>query len=283
MSNKINEIITSKIIEELEKGLIPWSKPWSGQGQCVNYITRKPYSFLNEMLLGRTGEYLTFNQVKQLKGSVKKGAKASMVTFYKMQIVEEENSKGEKVQKKIPLLRYYNVFHISDTDGIESKALPAKPFNTIENAESTINNYFTKHNIKFENVAGDKAYYSPSSDKVVLPLKKQFANEPKYYSVLFHESVHSTGHESRLNRLTKIASFGNEEYSKEELTAEIGASIMMNNFSIDTEATFTNSCAYIQGWLKVLKNDNNMIVSASSKAQKAVELILDKQPQIDEE
>jgi antirestriction protein ArdC len=109
----------------------------------------------------------------------------------------------------------------------------------------------------------------------VLPLKKQFDKQSEYYSTLFHEAVHSTGHESRLDRLTKTASFGSNEYSKEELVAEIGASTLVNMFGLETSSSFRNNTAYIQSWANALKNDINMIVHASSRAGKAVDMILD--------
>ena len=121
---------------------------------------------------------------------------------------------------------------------------------------------------------GDKAFYRPSNDTIVLPMMSQFAETAEYYSTAFHEMVHSTGHSNRLNRLTQTAHFGNEEYSKEELVAEIGASALVNQAGLETEKSFRNSTAYVQSWLNVLKNDKRFIVSASGKAEKAVELIL---------
>jgi antirestriction protein ArdC len=278
MSQKIHEIVTNKIIEELEKGVIPWHKPWSGLGRCINYKSRKSYSFLNEMLLHKPGEYLTFKQVEELGGKVLKGEKASIVTFWKILPVEERNDKGEVIKKKIPLLRYYNVFHLDQTEGIQSKVIENdKEFNDIQCAETVTSDYFTKHKIDFMSVAGNRAYYSPAVDRVVMPLKKQFDSENEYYNVLFHETVHSTGHSSRLKRITDTSRFGDEEYSKEELVAEIGAATLMNTFGIDNSSTLKNSVAYIQSWLGALRNDKSLIISASSRAGKAVNMILEKE------
>ena len=123
----------------------------------------------------------------------------------------------------------------------------------------------------------DKAYYSPTVDKIVLPIMEQFPQVAEYYSTAFHEAVHSTGHKSRLNRFTgeaAAAMFGSESYSKEELIAEIGSACIMHDIGIETTGTFRNSAAYIQNWLKVLKNDKRMIVAAASRADKAARLIL---------
>ncbi len=118
------------------------------------------------------------------------------------------------------------------------------------------------------------AHYRPSTDSITLPLLKQFAETAEYYSTAFHELIHSTGHASRLDRLTATAHFGNEEYSKEELIAEIGAAALVNRAGLETSASFRNSAAYVQNWLTGLRNDRKFIVSAAGKAEKAVNLIL---------
>lgn len=122
----------------------------------------------------------------------------------------------------------------------------------------------------------DSAYYRPSTDTVVIPEIGQFAEIAEYYSTLFHELTHSTGHKTRLNRLTATAHFGNEEYSKEELVAEIGAATLVNIAGIETSKSFNNSAAYIEGWSRALRENKKMIVEASSKANKAVNYILGK-------
>ena len=128
--------------------------------------------------------------------------------------------------------------------------------------------------VKLSHVEGDKAFYRPSTDEVVLPIRKQFVSTAEYYSTVFHELTHSTGHPSRLNRLSKPTFFGTEDYSKEELVAEIGASALVNHVGLETTSSLRNNSAYIQNWLSVLKNDKRFIVSAAGKAEKAVNLIL---------
>lgn len=121
----------------------------------------------------------------------------------------------------------------------------------------------------------DKAFYTPTSDYIEVPCKEQYEHIEEFYSTLFHEMVHSTGHFKRLNRLESGASarFGSATYSKEELTAEIGSAMILNRLGIETEKTFKNSTAYVQNWLQVLRNDNKFIISASSKSEKAVKYI----------
>ena len=134
----------------------------------------------------------------------------------------------------------------------------------------------TREHIDFQEMKSNKAFYSPASDKVVVPLKEQYQNINEYYSTTFHELTHSTGHKTRLDRLENgvVAAFGSETYSKEELVAEMGSANILNILGIETQQTFKNSAAYIQNWLQVLKNDNKFIVSAASKAEKAVNFIL---------
>lgn len=173
------------------------------------------------------------------------------------------------------MLRYYNVFHISQIEGVEPLKIPFNEIKSIESADKIIIDYVTREHIYFQEKTSDKAFYSPSSDKVIVPLKEQYQNVNEYYSTTFHELTHSTGHKTRLDRLENgvVAAFGSETYSKEELIAEIGSATILNILGIETPQTFKNSAAYIQNWLQVLKNDNKFIVSAPGKAEKAVDFI----------
>ena len=273
-------LVTDRIIEQLEKGVIPWQKPWTGvRSGAYNRISKKSYSLLNQMLLQHDGEYATFKQWQDLGGHVRKGEKSEIVTFWKIQPVEEEQEDGTKVVKQIPLLRYFNVFHISQVEGVEPLSKnELHDIEPTEKAENILLDYWTRENIKVEHIKGDKAYYSPSCDLIHLPLFEQFISANEYYSTAFHESIHSTMKESRCDRAEdrkgKLVAFGSNEYSKEELVAEIGSASLMNIIGIETNKSFRNSSAYIQNWLSVLKNDVKFIVSASSKAEKAVDYIL---------
>ena len=265
--------VTDRIIAEMETGLIPWQKPWVASGGCVSYATGKPYSLLNQMLLGRPGEYATFKQIQAAGGYVRKGEKAHMVVFWKW-IESEDEETGEK--KEIPFLRYYNVFHIDQCEGLKPKHTKPLPqtIDADQTAEAIICGYLKTSGVKLNHEQGDRAFYSPSADSITLPLLAQFKETAEYYSTAFHEMVHSTGHMSRLNRLEKTAFFGTEAYSKEELIAEIGASALVNHAGLETANSFRNNTAYVQNWLQVLKNDKKFIVSAAGKAEKAVDMIL---------
>lgn len=276
----VYEIVTNRIIEQLEQGYIPWEKPWTGiRSGAFNRITKRPYSLLNQMLLQHNGEYATFREWQKLGGHIRKGEKSEIVVFWKILEKEERNEEtGEKEKKKIPMLRYYNVFHISQVESVEP--LPPEQLNSevepIEAGDKIITDYVTRENLNFVECKSNKAYYSPSNDTVVVPLKEQYQLINEYYATTFHELTHSTGHRNRLNRVqnTPVAAFGSQDYSKEELVAEIGSATLMNVSGIETPKTFRNSTAYIQNWLQVLRNDKKFIVSASSKADKAAKFIL---------
>lgn len=291
----VYQMVTDRIISELEKGIIPWHKPWSGaglaDGGAINYISRKPYSMLNQMLLGRSGEYLTFKQIKELNGNIKKGAKSSMVVFFTMisqakkKNQSESGSEVETTKIKeytIPILKYYRVFHINDCDGIESKIKAEEPIEPsilpIEAADNIIDGYLSREKkLRFQNdKPSNRAYYSPFYDEVVVPMMSQYQIAEEYYSTTFHELTHSTIPPYRCDRKTENenAFFGNEDYSREELVAELGSAMICNAIGIDCEKAFKNSVAYIQNWLKALQNDNRMIVWAASRAEKAAKYIM---------
>jgi antirestriction protein ArdC len=281
MDKSVYEMVTDRIIAQLESGTIPWEKPWTGtKSGAFNRVSKKSYSLLNQMLLKHEGEYATFEQWKKLGGHVRKGEKSEIIVFWKVLEVEEKTEDGTLEKKNIPYLKYINVFHISQVDGIEP--LKADELNNeiepIEQAETLLKDYWSRENITVNHVKGNKAFYSPLQDLIQLPLFEQFKNANEYYSTAFHESTHSTLKAKRCNReedrQNKNVSFGSEEYSKEELVAELGAASLMNIVGIENPKTFKNSTAYIQSWIKVLRNDNKFIVSASSKAEKAVKYIL---------
>ena len=265
--------ITRRIMEQLEQGMIPWQKPWIGSSSAISHVTGKPYSLLNQMLLGRPSEYVTFRECQQEGGMVRKGEKSSMVVFWKW-IEQEDEESGEK--KSIPFLRYYNVFHIEQCEGLTAKHSKPLPQSTEadQKAESIICDYLKSSGVKLNHQQGDRAFYRPSDDTITLPLLAQFHETSEYYSTAFHELIHSTAHSKRLNRLNKTAFFGSEDYSKEELIAEIGAAALVNQAGLETASSFRNSAAYVQNWLSVLRNDKRFIVSAAVKAEKAVNLIL---------
>lgn len=291
MAVDVYEKVTNEMIKMLEQGIIPWHRPWK-IGSAYNIVSDKNYSLLNTMLLDKPGAYATFKQWGELGGKIKSGEKSKMIIFWKLlkakdnKEEEEENqdpeNENQKIEKKIPFLRYINVFHISQVEGLDEKIINKAKSKEIElldfennvEVEEVMNSYYDKYNIKLIH-SGTQAYYNFKMDKINLPLKETFVSEEEYYSTLFHETVHSTGHVSRLARYTH-SEFGSDEYASEELVAEIGSASLMKIFNIETKDTFRNSTAYIQSWVKRFKEDKKMIVFSACKSEKAVNLILDK-------
>lgn len=289
MANTVYQMVTDRIIEQINKGIIPWLKPWHLAGTseevAINYVSRKPYSTLNQWILMEPGEYLTFTQIKALKGTIKKGAKSRFVVFYTNAPYEKENPEtGEMERHTYPLLRYYNVFRLADTEGIPTKlkAREAGELTEIplcDEADAAIADYVSSQaTLTFQNdKPSDRAYYSPAEDKVVVPMPAQFDESAEYYSTAFHELVHSTLTEARCNRKQDGAGtsfFGTTNYSREELVAEVGSAMLCANFGVDTAKAFRNSIAYLQSWVSNLKGDPKAIVFAASRAEKAARFIL---------
>ncbi|MBP6977630.1 MAG: DUF1738 domain-containing protein [Lentimicrobiaceae bacterium] len=276
ISTDVYSIVTNHIIEHLEKGVIPWQQPWTGSGLPKNLITGKNYRGINVWLLVSLkypqSYFLTYKQVQDLGASVKKGEKAQEVVFWKW--LEKENTET-KEKEKIPLLRYYNVFNIDQCTGIPKEKIPPiieRQNNPIELCEKILAEMPQRPDIRHDE---HLAYYNKSKDFVNVPKAELFLNSEGYYGTLFHELVHSTGHPERLNRneLVNGKGFRSEEYAIEELTAEMGASYLKSYAGIPFDQ-LKNNAAYIQGWLKRLKNDKRFIVHASAQAQKATDFIL---------
>ena len=330
MKNDVYQIITDRILQQLEQGTIPWRKPWAGlavvwEGRKTHTETRtitqrvaysratgKPYSLLNQFLLGKPGEWASYNQITEAGGNVKKGEKSSVCVFWKFlekDIIDPatgevmKDKDGNPVKDRIPYLRYYNVFHVeTQCENITPKTRKTDPstvtstfthtvvdnpgtcktktdadWEAVEEADEAVRAYVARSGIGYtEEPGSDRAFYRPGTDSVTVPCRAQFKDRSEFYSTVFHELIHSTGHHSRLNRLSEAGdhSFGSELYSKEELVAEIGSACLNSMFEIETNASFQNSAAYIKGWSEALKDDKKMIVSAASRAEKAVRFFL---------
>jgi len=287
VSKDVYEIVTNTIIEKLEEGVVPWQQPWREIGVPRNYVTKRPYRGLNLLLLNALAypynEFLTFRQVQDLGGRVSKGEKGHLVILWLWlddDKAREENDEAKP--RKRPMLRYYHVYNIAQCTGIY---LP-KPERSISQdpifqCESLIHDMPNRPKIVHNE---NEAYYHPVADYINMPKPEMFDRREKYYSTLFHELVHSTGHESRLNRkeLVEITAFGSEVYSMEELTAEIGACFLTSYAGIALD-NLRNHVAYIKGWLSKLREDKKLIVHASAQAQKAVDYILNVSSQEDHE
>lgn len=292
VTQSICEMVTEKLVAIMEQGINPWRKPWThcAENVAVSHTNGKPYSLLNQILLGfRSGEYLTFNQVKKEGGTIKKGAKSEVVVFWqcggfkpvappKDDEDSEDNEDAKWVAWRNPILKYYRVFHIDDTEGIQAK-YPTKElelihnFNPIEKAENTAKSYCDRSGVRLIVKKSNSAFYRPSTDSVTVPLREQFSEVSEFYSTLFHELTHSTGHPSRLNRLKNCIHNAGESYSREELVAEIGAATCLSKLGIECNDTENNSAAYLKSWSRFLAGDPKAFIIAAGKAEKAVDMI----------
>lgn len=279
----IYQTITNRIIELLEQGTIPWRKPWSSAGPPMNALTKKPYNGINLwLLMGLPYEsnlYLTFDQVARLGGTVNKGEKGHLVTFWMLldKKKKEADYSLEEKEEKIPFLRYFKVFNVDQCSGIPTAVrefVYERQIYPVAVCEGIVQGMPNCPKIRFDK---QKAFYDPVSDYINMPPMKRFNDGEAYYGTLFHELIHSTGHKSRLGRksLMEMAEFGSPTYSFEELVAELGNCYLCSYSGIG-QRDLKNSAAYIQGWLTQLRSNYWYIVMASSQAQKAVDYILRK-------
>jgi antirestriction protein ArdC len=271
-------LVTNRIIELLEAGTVPWRKPWTDKGLPMNAISKRPYQGINMMLLNSCdfshNLFLTWNQIKEVGGSVLKGEKGIFVVFTKVTEKEVEKSGTMEKEKKY-MLRYYKVFNIGQCKDIPPEFMPKEDNGAIEplmECHSIVGGM--KNPPKIVHKKSD-AFYVPSEDYINMPKLKSFKSGEDYYGVLFHELIHSTGHQSRLARkeVCENPSFGSEPYSHEELVAEIG-SCYLKSYSGLPITDMSNSAAYVKGWLDVFKGDKRILIKAASHSQKAVEYIL---------
>jgi antirestriction protein ArdC len=289
----VYEIITNKILEALEKGVIPWVNPYTGKFH-QNFISKHEYSGVNALLLnaiaferGYSNPYwVTYKQAKEKGWNIKKGAKSAMVTFWKEYTgnstsdsnIEEttidENGVEEKTVNKSErkfVLRYYTIFNLDEVEGCEIPKDDVKDddFAVIANTVSIPSDYCKNQGINVEKTLNGASFYAPLTDSIGLaPVKPEF-----FVPVFAHECVHSTGHEKRLNRFSSDLFNEKSEYSFEELVAEIGSAMLCSQMGI--EFSIENSASYVSGWAEFLREDKKTaVVRASTKAQKAVEFIL---------
>jgi antirestriction protein ArdC len=276
----VYEVITNRIIEQLESGVAPWHKPWKERGRAGlprNLVTDREYRGINVWMLLASGfespYWLTFRQAASLGGQVRAGEHGLPVVYWKFGKREVQDGE-EIIDKWMVLCRYYTVFNLEQCDGIKAPGRSQEPqpeINPIEACEQIVNGWSLKPEIR---PGGDRAGYDKLHDIVRIPDLEAFDNAEEYYSTLFHELTHSTGHPSRLNRSTLMDSefFADENYTREELVAEMGAAFLCGLAGIENK-TINNSVSYLRSWLSALKDDCRLVLIAAGQAQKAVDCI----------
>lgn len=286
MNSDTCQLITDRIVEALEAGLVPWRKPWKAdRTNCPLRATGDPYRGVNILVLQATAMargyaspyWLTFNQAKKAGGNVRKGEQGTPVVFYKTVAKKKDAETGES-PGSYRLLRHYTVFNLDQIEGVEMPALePLPERDPIAACDQIVARFVGALNGPRLNHGGDRAFYSPMFDRVQMPLLGQFDASESYYQTLFHELAHSTGHEDRLARQNwSEVTFGDASYAQEELVAEIAASFLCTEAGVDGD--LDQSASYIGGWLRALKNDKTLVVKAAAAAQKAAGHILGEAP-----
>ncbi len=284
MQEKIYDQINNRIIELLEKGVAPWRQPWKTESikPAMNLISKRYYTGCNFFMTNCQGYtspfWATFKQYQSKGATVKKGEKGTPIIFYKPLEIKEKQQNGELKDKTIPLMRLSYVFNSQQVEGLELKQEDQvlTPCNPIESCQELIKKFPLGMPEIRHNEA--RAFYNFNLDYINLPKMDLYNESEEYYQTLFHESIHATGHEKRLHRATlqNIHCFGDADYSKEELIAELGASYLSAFAGIDNK-TIENSASYLSNWLNVLRKDNKFLIQASAQAQKAVDYLIGKQ------
>jgi len=275
MKKQLAEDITQMFIEELANGQVPWKKPWSSLGAIPhNYHSRRSYRGINAMILGAVSQrfgyqspaWTTYKAAAARGAFVRKGEKATHVVFWKP-IKVQDKATGE--EKSTVMARMYSVFNTDQVDGIDWQMPDREPVEIRDAIKQVVDGYPNPPSIIHS--MSDKAYYMPAEDRITLPLLEQFKDEQAFAETIFHELVHSTGHTSRLNRLDNIAACRGT-YAKEELVAEIGATMLMQHTGVEID--MPQMASYVGGWLKALQDDSTLIIKAAQAAQKAMDHIL---------
>lgn len=270
------EEVTNKIIAALESGVNPWTKPWGASPIAPrNFISKKPYQGINVLLTGMQGYaspyWMSYKQAQAKGGQVRGGEKGTQIVYWKLFKVNVRVTRGALTtteEQNRPFLRLSTVFNAEQIDGIDFPEIKLGEFDPNEDGEKLVSNW--SENESPISYGGNRAYYSPLSDSIGLPTREQFDTPASFYSTAFHEMVHSTGHESRLNREFG-GGFGSEPYGKEELVAEMGAAFVAATIGLEQ---ITPSAEYLAGWLKKIRGDKKLVVTAAGKATKAAQLIL---------
>ena len=266
--------VTDSIIAELEKGAIPWVKPWRADSSADrNVVSGKPYKGINRLLLGMSAmghgfsspEWATYKQWTEKGAQVNKGEKATHIVFFKP-IAGKQNAETGETEGGYCVIRGYAVFNATQTNySAPVSDVPAVQFNPVPACEQFIAD--TGAQITH---GGDAAFYAPSHDRIQLPNKSAFDHESSYYATAFHELTHWTGSDKRLDRDLSKGRFGNPSYAFEELVAEIGAAFLCADMGIQGEL---RHAGYIDHWLRACREDSKSIFRAAALSQKACDYL----------
>ena len=292
MSNRVYEIVTERIIKELEQGNVPWRKPWSAAWAPKNAVSRRDYHGINYALLScEVGRqecpyFATKRQIYEVLGGRIRDdqwKEGEIVTFWKvMQGGKKDEETGETVPtgKRFPLLRYYRVWNLAQTEGIPWTVDESPPVDPIAECDRIVDGFEGRPGISHD--GGNRAYYSEMLDEVHMPPRDAFFGSPAYYATLFHELGHSTGHRSRLDREMSGGKYS-KPYAREELCAEMTAALLLGSAGFLEDPLVENTGAYLRSWIAALTDDPRCVTVAAGRAQKAADWILGKREEAGEE
>jgi len=274
MTTDIYKNITNQIIDQLEKGITPWVKPWRADSSADhNLVSKKAYSGINRLILGMAGmassTWATYKQISEAGGNVKKGEKGTHIVFFKPVVKNEVNATGDAEKKSFAMVKSYCVFNLDQAENMPAVAVAPTDIGGDFTPNISVESRIIKTGAAISH-GGDVAFYMSSHDRIQLPNKNSFTSESTYYATAFHELAHWTGHKTRLDRDLSKGRFGNTDYAFEELVAELGAAFLCADYSIDGDL---RHAGYIKNWLKVLNDDKTAIFKAASLAQKAADYI----------
>ena len=300
-----HEQFAEKMITAIEAGTAPWQKPWQPGEQISpqNFSSSRDYRGGNAIYLAvaavdkgytdpRWGGY---RQIAEAGGHVRKGEKGTPIMYveYKSRTLEKDDQGRPKrdadghpeyrvEQRDRPMVRIHTVFNVEQTEGLKLPALGKRETPEWE-AHQRVEAVVRGSEIRVDHVPGDKAFYQPSTDRVVLPPREQFPTQAGYSHTALHELGHATGHENRLNRptLMKHEGFGSETYAREELRAEMAAMMAGERVGVGHEPRHGTS--YVASWVKALENDPREIRLAAVDAQKAADWLLTRERTIERE
>lgn len=283
----IYQAITDKVIADLERGVRPWHRPWTGEKVANSRPLRSngvPYQGINVVLLWIEASlkgyaspvWMTFKQAQAAGASVRKGEKGSMVVYANaITKTETDDKTGEDTERRIPFLKAYTVFNLAQIDGLPTAPVVTEPADRLTDADriEAAETFFKGVGPELRH-GGTRAFYAPGQDAITMPPFAAFESAESYYATLGHEGVHWTGHDSRLARPIRNL-MGSDGYAREELVAELGAAFLCADLGLSDEPR-EDHAAYLASWLKVLREDKRAIVAAASAAQRAVNFMHEK-------
>lgn len=280
----VKQLITDRIVALMEQGTEKWQQTWkaaAAHGMPCNASTGAAYRGVNILILWAmrqeagyiSNRWMTYKQAQAVGAQVRKGEKSVTCVYFEM--MKRKDPQPDEAEF-FPMAKAFSLFNLDQIDNVPEDMqdyisdLTPPPFTQNEVAEQLLRD----SGAKIEH-HGNRAFYRPSTDTIVLPAPEAFITPANYYATACHELTHWTGHSSRLDRdFSKSRRFGDEHYAFEELIAELGSAFLAGHFGF-IDATVENHASYLAAWIKVLKNDKSAIFTAAKHASAAYEYVLE--------